>query len=649
MKAFRFRPSIAGIMIFIAAIGVTLAAARFNLLLGCLLAAAFLVVAGRKFLISLLEALQRRKVGRPGVIVLTLLIAGAPYVLFFDPIDSWPGRRHVAREPMALYLLYSDDVPYISASRNWERTVSNLFEPHNTHIVPAWRILTWALVLAAGNLERIPQVFAVASYSILVAVMLLAGRVAVRESGRTAVGLAAMALVGTTSVMLTPASWYSAGQPLWAGFGILAALWYAQSYRGSGNRWALALGGVATVIAGWLWTIGHVAGPAAAVYLWCAGSRRCRRAAIVPLAATAFAIGLALGLGGAISIARSASTAGTCAPRRTPFKGSFIPLRPFRKTWFSPTWACRSRPHPTRACCSRCFCSLPGAAVPGSGAAAGDGERLFSPLECAGCAIVLMAYLVEWTFRGYMEFRYLRTINLRFTVPWYDAVPQIGAVLLLAGLWIRHRPGVRKSLHSPSWSSPTQLECLGVCLLVVVLVGLNRPRVAALVRANVPSLALSERKAFPIARLQTMRANVLLMYRALWQSRNLGQLAECERLASRMGWGRDTIRAAFGHRFLPGGANRRVRRITITMMPPRCWIFLTTAGRQTLRTCEKPSGSSTRWNQSRGLAGSCRRSPGRRLTTGVLPNDLNSQTAPQNGDPPASMGARRWWRDSRNG
>ena len=29
--------------------------------------------------------------------------------------------------------------------------------------------------------------------------------------------------------MLTPATWYSAGQTLWAGFGILATLWYAQS------------------------------------------------------------------------------------------------------------------------------------------------------------------------------------------------------------------------------------------------------------------------------------------------------------------------------------------------------------------------------------------------------------------------------------
>ena len=46
----------------------------------------------------------------------------------------------MAREPLGLYLLFSDDIAYVSASRNWQRTVQTLFEPHNTHIVPAWRV-----------------------------------------------------------------------------------------------------------------------------------------------------------------------------------------------------------------------------------------------------------------------------------------------------------------------------------------------------------------------------------------------------------------------------------------------------------------------------------------------------------------------------
>jgi hypothetical protein len=564
MTGFRLRTSIGRIMMFIAAIAVAAAAFRFSLVFGCAMLAAILLFAGRKVLVKLpgvtgrtvaraIDGLRRRTVGPFSVIVLTFLIVTAPYVLFFDPIDYWPSRRHVAREPLALYVLFSDDVPYIAASRNWERTVSNLFEPHNTHIVPAWRILTWALVQAAGSLERIPQVFAVASYSILIAAMLLTGRLAGRESGRTAVGLAAMVLLGTTSLMLTPASWYSAGQPLWAGFGIVSALWYAQSYRRTGDRLALALGAIATVIAGWLWTIGHVAGPAAAVYLWSTGSRRCRRAAIVPLAATVFAVGLAIALGGRHIDSRLSFHGRNALAAANPIQGLFHTCQAIPESLVFANLGLSVQTTPGQGVLLSLLLFLAWSGHAWIARPKGNGERRFSPLECAGFAIVMMAYLVEWTFRGYMDFRYLRTMNLRFTVPWYDVVPQIGAVLLLAGCGNRQRRGPAKPPEARSWNAPTQLECLGVCLLVVALVGLNRPRVAALVRASVPSLARSERTTFPTTPLQTMRANVLLMYRALWQSRNLGQLAQCEELASRLGWGRDAIRAAFGHRFLPGG------------------------------------------------------------------------------------------------
>ena len=196
-----------------------------------------------------------------GVVVLTLFIAAGPYILFFDPVDYWPLRAHVAREPLGLYLLFSDDIAYVSASRNWQRTVSNLFEPHNTHIVPAWRVLTWALVTAAGSLERLPEVLAVASYSILDRGDALDRASGGAKPAEPQIGLAAMALVGTTSVMLAPAIWYSAGQPLWAGFGILATLWYAQSYRRSGKPVTLVLAGMAAVVAGWFWTDRPCRGP----------------------------------------------------------------------------------------------------------------------------------------------------------------------------------------------------------------------------------------------------------------------------------------------------------------------------------------------------------------------------------------------------
>ena len=135
------------------------------------------------------------------------------------------------RDPSAIYRLYSDDFAYVAASRTFPRTLANLFVPHNTHIVPAWRVVTWALVAWSGSLVKLPAVLAQAAYGILVAVMLMTGRLVARETGRAGLGLAAMSAVGTTSVMASPACWYSAGQTLWAGFGILATLWYSQCWR----------------------------------------------------------------------------------------------------------------------------------------------------------------------------------------------------------------------------------------------------------------------------------------------------------------------------------------------------------------------------------------------------------------------------------
>ena len=133
--------------------------------------------------------LLRRPVGRVTLILLFAGIVTAPAILFFDPATYAPNRRgHIARDPREFYTIYSDDVAYVAASRTWDRTRANLLVPHNTHIVPAWRLVTWGMVVCAGNLERLPVVLGVASYGILVAVMLMAGRLVARETGRIGSG-----------------------------------------------------------------------------------------------------------------------------------------------------------------------------------------------------------------------------------------------------------------------------------------------------------------------------------------------------------------------------------------------------------------------------------------------------------------------------
>jgi hypothetical protein len=89
-------------------------------------------------------------------------------------------------------------------------------------------------------------------------------------------------------------------------------------------------------------------------------------------------------------------------------------------------------------------------------------------------------------------------------------------------------------------------------MLVVALVALNAPKVETLVKNSMPALLPSEQKRFPIARLQLIRASAVLQQQAQWQRSALRRLDQAEKLARRMGLGRDALHAAFGHPWVPG-------------------------------------------------------------------------------------------------
>jgi hypothetical protein len=551
----RFRFTIASLSWTVVLAAIVLAIFRFSPILG--LAAALMVV-GAHYRGRILGVLNR-PVGRAGLAVVILVIVAAPAFLFFDPATYRPLRRgHIAREPLGLYKLFSDDVAYVASSRTWERTVSNLFVPHNTHIVPAWRLVTWGLVASAGSLGQAPAALGFASYAILVAVMLMTGRLVARETGRTGLGLAAMMLMGTTSLMLTPAAWYSAGQPLWAGFGILSALWYAQSYRRSGRMLTLVLAGASAAVAGGFWTIGHMAGPVASVYLWVDGRRRCRLAAIVPMAATLLAVGISMAMAPRAIDSRVSFHGRTVRQAIDPIQGVFHTAQAIPENLVLGNIGLEAHTTPTQGL----FLTL-GLVIlwagsrwrPGTGASSWPSFAC-NPLECAGGALVLGSYLVEWTFRGYLDFMYLRTINLYAIVPWYDAIPQIGAVLFAAGWWSGPRGGGGPPASKSRSASLTWRGVLGLGGVTIVMIVLNRPRVEALVRDSTPPLLPSERENFKIARLQTLRANMVLLNRAGWQRAYLRRLDAGEKLARRMGLGQDAVRAAFGYLWMPGAIGR---------------------------------------------------------------------------------------------
>lgn len=156
----------------------------------------------------------RRRLSTPAPIWLTVVLGAA---ILAAP--AW-----LLREDFRNYSLLHDDFDYIAQLRNWPTTWGHLFEPHNAHVVPIFRIWTCLLVSISGGLANVPAVFARSSYAGLIAAMLALAWVVARETRQPAAGLSAMAILGISTVIHPAVTWYSASQALWAAAAILVTI-----------------------------------------------------------------------------------------------------------------------------------------------------------------------------------------------------------------------------------------------------------------------------------------------------------------------------------------------------------------------------------------------------------------------------------------
>ena len=131
----------------------------------------------------------------------------------------------------ARFALNDDDFVYIAYSRDWPTTWANLLTPCSTHIVPLYRLGTWVLVAVSGHLRDMPAVLGAASYLGLAVTMCATGVLVARETGQTAVGLVAMAILGVSTVIQGAATWYAACQAVWAGAAIVVTVLLARVGR----------------------------------------------------------------------------------------------------------------------------------------------------------------------------------------------------------------------------------------------------------------------------------------------------------------------------------------------------------------------------------------------------------------------------------
>jgi len=159
---------------------------------------------------SLISAWLDLPVKRPVVLVLVVLIVAAPACLLADWLKN--------------LALHPTDFIYIEEAIDARALRKHLFVPLNTHVVPLFRLYTYAVVQSTDRLEDLPRMLLGASYLGLVATMLLVGRLVRQETERTGPALGAMACMGITTVVLPVVSHYAASQALWSGAAIVATL-----------------------------------------------------------------------------------------------------------------------------------------------------------------------------------------------------------------------------------------------------------------------------------------------------------------------------------------------------------------------------------------------------------------------------------------
>jgi hypothetical protein len=302
----------------------------------------------------------------------------------------------------------------------------------------------------------------------MVLAMAATGHVVARESGRTSLGLAAMATVGLTSVLGPTLLWYSAGQALGAGTMVLAMLAALQAWRIAGARWALALGLLAAVAAPLVWSGGYAAGPVGMAYLWADGRRASRRAATVLVVTSLAMVGLVWSVAGRAFAPASHVAA---QPLRDALPVAAIVAHTSQAVCEALILNNLGLDATTTAGQALLYCALLAALWSWSRRRSGTaGSRRWpvpNPLEAAGAALVLVTFGLIFSARGTeSDFDSLRGLG------WYDAMAELGAVLFVCGWYAGCLPAPPPAAPAP----PGRREFLGVVLFAAVMLALQAPR-----------------------------------------------------------------------------------------------------------------------------------------------------------------------------
>jgi hypothetical protein len=453
----------------------------------------------------------------------------------------------ILQDELRGYALLGDDFAYIHESRTWAETWRHLLTPHNTHIVPLFRLWTLGLVTVAGRLEDLPMVCGAAAYLGLVVAVLAVGRLVALETGRPAITLAAMAVLAISTVTHPGVIWYSAGQALWAGTAIVVTILLARRWLVKGGIWRLGLVALSAIAAPMIWTGGLLAGPAAIAYLWVKDRKR----AVVPsLILIVVMMGFVLLL---LILSRSY-------------------LKQTEIIW-EEHW--ELVPRPIQAILHTCQAIIEALVLGNLGLGAittnkqafaltlalaavwvysHRGYARIHPLEAAGATMVLGSLLLVYIFRGNLPYSSLRDLG------WYREIGQLGAVLFGAGWWAAVHPNAPARL--------TLAHALGLVGLVILLCTVHAAREQQSLIAGAPPMGPGEAEMFPAPYLQALRGGFYKLEHHDRQVRTLARLDRVDRLAQQLGADPETLRSVFGRVLMPGIQEQQVGTDVFSLLTP---------------------------------------------------------------------------------
>ena len=320
--------------------------------------------------------------------------------------------------------------------------------------------------------------------------------------------------------------------------------------RAGGWRWSSS--GLSAALAGGFWTIGHLAGPVAAVYLWVDGRRRCRLARRYPWRRRLLAVALSLALAARPIDSRVSFHGRTIREAIDPIQGVVHTAQAIPENLVFGNLGLEVANHPDsrpRAHARTGRCS--GRAGDGAGARTARPSRpssrgppqaswpsfTFNPLECAVPPWCSGATWSSGPSAATWISTYLRTINLRPSSPGTTRSPDRRRALR-GGVVVRPSPrGSGPPLPRPTPASLTWRGALG--LGVWRRLDRSQPPESQLPGPEEhPGPTPLGTRVFPDRSAPNDRANASLLNQAEWQRPTYAGSTWGEQVARRLGLGR---------------------------------------------------------------------------------------------------------------